>query len=1294
MKLKIQSLATAHPVLLAITAAVVAIGATVAVVDLVTTSFDELQDKISELNDELSESKSVLDDYTSQLSEVEQKINEINSLDTLSFTDEEELNRLQAQKSELETLYNIEKARYDLKQKEIEDAAKEYFNKNVLYSKVGTSTLTYEDSNGELKTVENNKTYSSIETNKAEQVKHAIDNAIYFQNLLNELTEEFSKLENPTQEDRDNYTGKRNSYESIIERHKKEALDIQEENEKIVDGLDVTSEYYKIVRDAGEYLNAGLGRLAGEKTTSEIFSDNMKKFGLTDDNISYLLDALSEEELEKVLSTNKLDLKAGLKLYFDDGQLTETELRQILQKIQNELNEKELKLKVAWDDPSKIFEESENKLSTPTLVDLESEASALAAFKKELDSGKKNVSISALKSVFEEYPEALKAVSDYEQRLLTQEELFEKLKGFYEDDVDAYIGYLAEESKADSEFWTAVYNNSVEIQELLGDMYDGDVANFETATEAKELVYKRSMNKLKAEYADYLKFVVEGEDGLLRQATQEDILDGRGEWESSSATDLGEWDEYRNSPAYKAIDDMLAQINKENQLIDKEIDEFLRRNRDYSYDVLGDGSGSGSSSDKNNFDWIERVLNRISNAYTKLKNVVSDTTQTWATRNQALVESMKPLEEEIKAQDKAYEAYMAKANNINLSEDIKKLVRDGAYRIDDAGTYDEATEDKINEYKEWYDKAIDAQIAADEATRNWRSAAKEKFDGIKSDFDLQLGLLEDASNALSKEQDILEENGYMASTYLYDALAKQEEANIELLKKERDTLIDNLNKAVASGQVVVESEDWYAMKTDINAVSSTIQDATLSLAQYNNELRQVKWDAFDKTREKVQQLVDESDFLYGLLEDEGLIDDETGVLNEYGNAAQALIAQKYNAYMNQADQYADAIAEIDKKILETPTDSKLVERKQELVEAQRDAINAAIAEKNAIKDLTSEAYDAYLSNLNDVIDKYKELMQTMKNAYDYEKQMSEKTENLTKLQKQYMAYQNDDSEVGMKMRQELGVKIEEAQEDIEQTEYEKMISDTEKLLDELSTETEAWIDERLENIDQTIEGVIQATNDNANVISDTLREVASSVGVDLSKEMQSVWNNKDGQNVLTNYTGDFTNQSTSLNEAVDSIAKGVQAMLEAANLKVKDSTPNYSTGTLHAKTRNGWAWTNEDGSELIRTSDGAILTRVGEGGTVFNSDMTNKLWEFANNPANFLSGLGLANVNVPEVKSSNTQNIDVGGFNIQVIANNPEEFAQQMKKVMANDKNAQKMIQEITLGQPFGNNSLNVHKYK
>ena len=86
------------------------------------------------------------------------------------------------------------------------------------------------------------------------------------------------------------------------------------------------------------------------------------------------------------------------------------------------------------------------------------------------------------------------------------------------------------------------------------------------------------------------------------------------------------------------------------------------------YDTSSDSSTSQTAEKLN---WIERLINKISTAYNRLKNVVLNTAETWLTRNNALSDSMQVLLSEIDAQNKVYDYYMNLFNSYGLDEYYK-----------------------------------------------------------------------------------------------------------------------------------------------------------------------------------------------------------------------------------------------------------------------------------------------------------------------------------------------------------------------------------------------------------------------------------------------------------------------------------------------------------------------------------------------------------------------------------------------------------------------------------------------
>lgn len=99
------------------------------------------------------------------------------------------------------------------------------------------------------------------------------------------------------------------------------------------------------------------------------------------------------------------------------------------------------------------------------------------------------------------------------------------------------------------------------------------------------------------------------------------------------------------------------------------------------------------------------------------------------------------------------------------------------------------------------------------------------------------------------------------------------------------------------------------------------------------------------------------------------------------------------------------------------------------------------------------------------------------------------------------------------------------------------------------------------------------------------------------------------------------------------------------------------------------ALTQENGTELIyRASDGAILTPLGQGDTVFTNDMTKRLWEWSQmNPAQFMNGAAIPPA-VPEMArtiSNGDVNITFGDLTLPDVTNSAE-FADSVESAVKN----------------------------
>lgn len=584
---------------------------------------------------------------------------------------------------------------------------------------------------------------------------------------------------------------------------------------------------------------------------------------------------------------------------------------------------------------------------------------------------------------------------------------------------------------------------------------------------------------------------------------------------------------------------------------------------------------SGSSKSKSNststkekefeevFDLIAIAVDRATEAIDRLKITADSAFQTLSTRNKATVKEMAAITKKIDVENKAYEGYMAKANSLGLDQSWVKKIQNGS--IDITTVTDEDLADKIKDYQDFYEKAIKAKDAVAELHEEIASLYKDRFDNLSNDFENQLSLLEHLTNTYDNGIDNLEARGYLASTKFYEAMRNVEKQNIAIQKKELASLTKAMSEAVNSGEIKEGSEAWYDMQNDINSVKESIQKSETAVIEFNNSIREIKWERFEYLQEQISNITDEANFMIDLMENTDLFTDN-GKFTDTGMATLGLRGQNYNVYMAQADKYAEELKKLNAEIAKDPNNTTLLQHRQELLEAQRDSIIAAEDEKQAIKDLVANGIEKELDALQDLIDKYTEAMDTAKDLHDYQKDIEKQSSEIAKLQKQLSAYSGDNSEETRATIQKIQVDLADAMDDLEETQYEHYISEQKKLLDNLYDEYEAILNERLDNIDALISDMIDTINANSATISTTLQTQSDKVGYDLSAAMKSIWSNEGGgYSIITKYGESFLTQLTSVNDVITKIAYKIGAMVKEsdnqANKTVSSATPSTKTDT-------------------------------------------------------------------------------------------------------------------------------------
>lgn len=558
---------------------------------------------------------------------------------------------------------------------------------------------------------------------------------------------------------------------------------------------------------------------------------------------------------------------------------------------------------------------------------------------------------------------------------------------------------------------------------------------------------------------------------------------------------------------------------------------------------------------KETFDWIEIAIDRVERAISRLDIKANSAYRSWSSRNKALSKEIKKVSSEISLQEKAKDRYLKQARSVGLDKNVAKKVREG--KIDISTVKDEKLAEKIKEYQEWYEKALDCKDAILELQEKEAELYKQKFDNISTKYDGILGVIEHERSVLETLMDRSENQGYLASTKYYDALKGNEQKNINKLKSQKQEMLNSLAQGMKSGKIKKGTEAWYEMVNAIDEVTLSIEEGTTKMAEYDKAIREIKWNHFDLIQERIGDITKEADFFIDLMSSDKLYDDRGQLTNE-GKATMGMHAVNNNVYTEQAKQYAKEIAAIDKELAKDPYNNDLIERKKELVEAQREVVLAAKDEKDAIVDMVKEGIELELDALQELIDKRNEALDSAKDLYDYQKNIAEQTKEIASLEKQMSAYAGDTSEEAKAKIQEIKVALAESKDDLEDSQYDRYVSDQKQLLDELYIEYETILNARLDNIELLMRDMITEVNNSASTISSTIEEQASKNNVALSDSMETILSDK---NPMVVYGRDSKDTLTNVKVAVDAIKIFTDMQQKKADNNANNGVKNAGNST-------------------------------------------------------------------------------------------------------------------------------------
>lgn len=439
---------------------------------------------------------------------------------------------------------------------------------------------------------------------------------------------------------------------------------------------------------------------------------------------------------------------------------------------------------------------------------------------------------------------------------------------------------------------------------------------------------------------------------------------------------------------------------------------------------------------------------------------------------------------------------------------------------------------------------------------------QKQIENLKTDFENKIGFIKNDGQDVSNRISETEARGDIVQSSYYSALNRYEQSALNTMKTELQELKKEQNSFAKY------SPEWYSLQSDIQSVENSISETNISIIENNKKIGELRQSMYDDIASRNNNADSEAQFLAGLLGD-NLFDDKTGSMTKEGLGVLGTYGIELEANTNTALSYKKDREEIEQAIaafnsgnvhaLDSYGSLNAAEKKlSDVIKTQQEATTAEYATMKKIYDMMVKRYETQLAYMKSIIDAKKQVLSMEKDLYDYQKNISSQTKNIAALEKQLAALKGDDSEEGRAKRSRLQVSLDEANQELQDTEYERYISDQENMLDNMYTQYEDLLSELEKDFETVVKDGMNIINETASGISTTLNEIADKYGYNPSgdmKEILSVMQSSNGT-IVNTLPGTITN---GLSELGRIFQEGANAIVAAYSGKTPVSGNNPDT---------------------------------------------------------------------------------------------------------------------------------------
>lgn len=452
-----------------------------------------------------------------------------------------------------------------------------------------------------------------------------------------------------------------------------------------------------------------------------------------------------------------------------------------------------------------------------------------------------------------------------------------------------------------------------------------------------------------------------------------------------------------------------------------------------------------------------------------------------------------------------------------------------------------------------------------------QSSYMQEINNIKDDYNNRTSLNESDISTNQSKIEKLQAEGLRVSSDFYAT-------NMAINANKRQTLVEEISQLQSHMNTLTPySSDWYSTVQDINTIAQNIDTCDKNTVEWQQAINDLELSKFQLINSQLESTINHLDFLIDMIDEDDMFGKDSGNITDAGITALSLYIDKMNETSESIKNKRAEWSKFQEQVARGTSgyDEKTIQEKnEEYASSLRNLIKTNKEVEDSITSIVENGLNKQKDALDDIISKYKQALDRASELRDYQKDVADQTKNINSIEKRIKALSgNDLSEEARARIQKLTVELNDAKDNLQDTQYARWKTDQENMLDDLSDSFEQSITDALANTDSIIEAVQMLVADNGSTIKAYLENMgfggdSNIVGTKYASNgaYNSTFSTYDGNYVRYNYDMNGNLLSVDTLDSSGNMISSLQNTNSSTNGSNSTSTSTVPTNTATAPT--------------------------------------------------------------------------------------------------------------------------------